>query len=113
MKEKFAISFVREKVIRKGLILLKQGTRYLFSFKNSLIMLLVAHHAGQAYGPGGLWYFQEGESADWLRKFFAVNAALFMKLFSCCRIRHLSSASSSAIPLPEDSFEEYDVNGSL
>ncbi|MDZ5470431.1 acyltransferase family protein [Bacillus sp. 31A1R] len=62
----------------------QQQTTHLYfldHLKITLIMLVVAHHAGQAYGPGGWWYFQEGESIDWLRRFFAVNAAFFMSLF--------------------------------
>jgi peptidoglycan/LPS O-acetylase OafA/YrhL len=47
----------------------------------ALIMLVIAHHAGQAYGPtGGDWPVTEPESIDWLGSFFAVNAAFFMGL---------------------------------
>ncbi len=47
-----------------------------------LIGLVIAHHAGQAYGPtGGTWPFREAQSADWLGPFFAINAAFFMGLF--------------------------------
>jgi peptidoglycan/LPS O-acetylase OafA/YrhL len=46
-----------------------------------LIALVVAHHAGQAYGPtGGDWPVTEPESMDWLGSFFSVNAAFFMGL---------------------------------
>jgi peptidoglycan/LPS O-acetylase OafA/YrhL len=46
-----------------------------------LIVLVVAHHAGQAYGPtGGDWPVTEPESMDWLGSFFAVNASFFMGL---------------------------------
>lgn len=46
-----------------------------------LIMLVIAHHAGQAYGPtGGDWPVTEPEGMDWLGSFFAVNAAFFMGL---------------------------------
>jgi peptidoglycan/LPS O-acetylase OafA/YrhL len=47
----------------------------------ALIVLVVAHHAGQAYGPtGGDWPVTEPERIDWLGSFFAVNAAFFMGL---------------------------------
>lgn len=46
-----------------------------------LIVLVIAHHAGQTYGPtGGDWPVTETESIDWLGSFFAVNAAFFMGL---------------------------------
>ena len=54
---------------------------FIDNLKIALIMLVVAHHAGQAYGPGGWWYFQEGVSVRWLSRFFSVNAAFFMSLF--------------------------------
>jgi peptidoglycan/LPS O-acetylase OafA/YrhL len=47
----------------------------------ALIILVIAHHAGQAYGPtGGDWPVTDPESMDWLGSFFAVNAAFFMGL---------------------------------
>jgi glucans biosynthesis protein C len=47
-----------------------------------LTILVVAHHAGQAYGPtGGRWLIFNSERADSLGPFFAVNAAFFMGLF--------------------------------
>jgi glucan biosynthesis protein C len=47
----------------------------------ALIVLVVAHHAGQAYGPtGGDWPVTDPGSIDWLGSFFAVNAAFFMGL---------------------------------
>ena len=46
-----------------------------------LVMLVVAHHAGQPYGPtGGDWPVTDPASLDWLGSFFAVNAAFFMGL---------------------------------
>lgn len=67
----------------RGIYLTAQKKHLYFvdNLKIALIMLVVAHHAGQAYGPGGWWYFQEGESVKWLGRFFAVNAAFFMSLF--------------------------------
>jgi glucan biosynthesis protein C len=47
-----------------------------------LTALVVAHHAGQAYGPtGGRWPIFEDERASILGPFFSVNAAFFMGLF--------------------------------
>ncbi len=47
-----------------------------------LIMLVVAHHVGQAYGPtGGWWYFSSPEQAPVLGAFFTVNRSFFMSLF--------------------------------
>ena len=47
----------------------------------ALIILVVAHHAGQAYGPtGGDWPVEESGNIDWLGSFFSVNAAFFMGL---------------------------------
>ncbi len=47
-----------------------------------LIILVVAHHVGQAYGPtGGWWYFTDPEKAQVLGPFFGVNRSFFMSLF--------------------------------
>ena len=61
----------------------KESDRLYFidNIKIALIMLVVAHHAGQAYGPGGWWYFLDDESINWLGRFFSVNAAFFMSMF--------------------------------
>lgn len=51
------------------------------NLKVALIMLVVAHHAGQPYrGSEGWWYFKTVDSPG-LGSFFAVNAAFFMSLF--------------------------------
>jgi peptidoglycan/LPS O-acetylase OafA/YrhL len=59
--------------------------RTLFFIDNlriALIMLVIAHHAGQAYGPtGDFWYFENSERASILWAFFAVNRSFFMSLF--------------------------------
>jgi hypothetical protein len=48
----------------------------------ALIALVVAHHAGQPYGPtGGVWLFSEARQAPILGAFFTVNASLGMGLF--------------------------------
>lgn len=54
---------------------------FIDNIKIALIMLVVAHHAGQAYGPGGWWYFLENGSINWLGRFFSVNASFFMSMF--------------------------------
>src|ERR687886_361511 len=55
---------------------------YLDSLKLLLTALVIAHHAGQAYGPtGGRWPIFEPERAAILGPFFSVNAAFFMGLF--------------------------------
>lgn len=47
-----------------------------------LMVLVVAHHAAQPYGPtGGDWLIFNPERAAILGPFFAVNAAFFMGLF--------------------------------
>ncbi|MGA2957695.1 MAG: acyltransferase [Thermodesulfobacteriota bacterium] len=48
----------------------------------ALIVLVIAHHAGQAYGPtGGWWYFENPDRASILGAFFTVNRSFFMSLF--------------------------------
>jgi peptidoglycan/LPS O-acetylase OafA/YrhL len=59
----------------------KEHLFFIDHIRIALIVLVISHHAGQAYGPGGWWYFQEGESIEWLKRFFSVNAAFFMSLF--------------------------------
>lgn len=59
----------------------KERLYFIDQLKIALIMLVIVHHAGQAYGPGGWWYFQSDESIPWLGRFFTVNAAFFMSLF--------------------------------
>src|SRR5438874_6121092 len=55
---------------------------YLDGLKVVLTALVIAHHAGQAYGPtGGRWPIFEPERAAILGPFFSVNAAFFMGLF--------------------------------
>ena len=45
----------------------KQSERLYFidNIRAWIIMLVVAHHAGQAFGPtGGFWFFQHGTGQD-------------------------------------------------
>lgn len=60
------------------------GARLVFvdNIRVLLTILVVAHHAGQPYGPtGGDWPLFNPERAGVLGPFFAVNAAFFMGLF--------------------------------
>jgi hypothetical protein len=55
---------------------------YLDTLKVALTALVIAHHAGQPYGPtGGAWPLFNAERAGILGPFFSVNAAFFMGLF--------------------------------
>ena len=54
---------------------------YLDNLRAFLIILVIVHHAGQAYGPGGGWPVIDGEPVRWLGTFFSINAAFFMGLF--------------------------------
>jgi len=54
---------------------------YLDNLKICLVILVIVHHVGQAYGPtGGFWHYSSslGESIPTLYRFFSVNAAFFM-----------------------------------
>jgi glucans biosynthesis protein C len=55
---------------------------YVDVIKVFLTCMVVAHHAGQAYGPtGGVWVVKDSASADWLGKFFFINASYMMGLY--------------------------------
>lgn len=57
---------------------------YLDNLKVLLIVLVIFHHAGQAYGDGGFWGYTPSNPAEyspWLWRFFAVNASFLMGLF--------------------------------
>lgn len=57
---------------------------YLDNLKIFLTVLVIFHHAGQAYGDGGDWSYSPSNPAEimpWIWHFFAVNAAFFMGLF--------------------------------
>ncbi len=55
---------------------------FLDNLKTVLVVLVVAHHAGQPYGPtGGAWPLTHPEHARMLGPFFHVNASFFMGLF--------------------------------
>lgn len=57
---------------------------YLDNLKVCLTVLVIFHHAGQAYGDGGGWAYTPSNPAEvmpWIWHFFSVNAAFFMGLF--------------------------------
>lgn len=55
---------------------------YLDNLRVAVIILVIAHHVGQAYGPtGGWWPVQEEARAPLLGPFFTVNRSFFMSLF--------------------------------
>lgn len=55
---------------------------YLDNIKIFLTVLVIAHHAAQPYGPsGGFWFVDDPLNADYLSKFFFINAAFMMGLF--------------------------------
>ena len=63
---------------------IKKPTERLYFIDNVrvwIIMLVVAHHAGQAFGPtGGAWFVFNAEQVRMLGSFFYVNASFFMGL---------------------------------
>ena len=55
---------------------------YLDNLRVAVIILVIAHHVGQAYGPtGGWWPIQETARSPLLGPFFTVNRSFFMSLF--------------------------------
>lgn len=57
---------------------------YLDNLKVCLTVLVIFHHAGQAYGGGGGWAYTPSNPAEvmpWIWHFFSVKAAFFMGLF--------------------------------
>lgn len=55
---------------------------FLDNLRVVLIVLVIAHHVGQAYGPtGGAWPIMEAARAPILGPFFTVNRSFFMSLF--------------------------------
>ncbi len=55
---------------------------YIQNLRLATLVLVIAHHAGQTYGPtGGDWPVFHPRQAEWLGTFFSVNAGFFMALF--------------------------------
>ena len=57
---------------------------YLDNLKVCLSVLVIMHHAGQAYGNGGGWAYTPSNPAEfmpWIWHFFSTNAAFFMGLY--------------------------------
>lgn len=60
----------------------KQKLVYIQWLRIFLIVMVVAHHAGQPYGPtGGSWPVSDPSNLPFLSVFFATNAAYFMGFF--------------------------------
>ncbi len=56
---------------------------YLDNLKVCLTVLVISHHAGQAYGDGGEWAYHPSTPAEympWIWRFFSTNAAFFIGL---------------------------------
>ena len=61
-----------------------QRLYYLDNLKVCLTVLVIMHHAGQAYGDGGGWAYTPSNPAEympWIWHFFSTNAAFFMGLY--------------------------------
>ena len=61
-----------------------QRLYYLDNLKVCLTVLVIMHHAGQAYGNGGAWAYTPSNPAEfmpWIWHFFSTNAAFFMGLY--------------------------------
>ena len=57
---------------------------YLDNLKVFLTVLVIFHHAGQAYGNGGAWAYTPSNPAEfipWIWHFFSTNASFFMGLY--------------------------------
>ena len=47
----------------------------------AVIVMVIVHHAGQAYGPtGGEWPVTDAAQSDWFRPFYTVNASVGLGL---------------------------------
>ncbi len=54
---------------------------YLDNLRIALIVLVVTHHAAQAYGPSDWWYVLRQPQAEALATFSLINGTFFMSLF--------------------------------
>jgi glucan biosynthesis protein C len=63
-------------------VIVTRRLHYLDNLRVALMVMVIAHHVGQAYGPtGGWWPIQETARAPVLGPFFAVNRSFGMSLF--------------------------------
>jgi peptidoglycan/LPS O-acetylase OafA/YrhL len=53
---------------------------YLDNLKAVMIILVIFHHAGQAYGPSGGWPVQDSPKSSLLGPYFWLQASFFMGL---------------------------------
>ncbi|MDO4496954.1 MAG: acyltransferase family protein [Bacteroidales bacterium] len=63
---------------------MRQRLYYLDNLKVMLTLLVIFHHAGQAYGQGGGWAYTPSNPDDFMPyiwHFFSTNAAFFMGLY--------------------------------
>lgn len=61
--------------------MMSSRTTYLDNLKIFLTILVIAHHACQAYTIGGDWIVKDLDSASWLSSFLCVNMTFFMGAF--------------------------------
>lgn len=60
----------------------KDRIAYVDQIRVFLTCLVVAHHAGQSYGPtGGVWIVDNVAKTAWLGNFFFINASYMMGLY--------------------------------
>jgi surface polysaccharide O-acyltransferase-like enzyme len=46
----------------------------------AVIVMVIVHHAAQAYGPTGAWPVTDAAQSDWFRPFYSVNASVGLGL---------------------------------
>ncbi|MFG2594442.1 acyltransferase family protein [Streptomyces sp. NPDC048462] len=54
---------------------------WLDTLRIALIVMVVAHHCAQAYGPADWWYVEAGPRSDFLATLSALDGTFFMSLF--------------------------------
>ena len=54
---------------------------FLDALRVAIIVMVIVHHAAQAYGPtGGAWPVTDAAQSDWFRPFYTVNAGVGLGL---------------------------------
>jgi hypothetical protein len=67
----------------------------------AVIVMVIAHHAAQAYGPtGATWPVTDPHPSDWFRPFYTVNAAVGMGLLAV-EMRLLERRRAHEAPLQQ------------